>query len=311
MRSRLVVAVAGMVVLLVAAVAAGIALRTPEQPPALQALRADVEPSATISTGPSRASTPPATSPPVTLDTVTPTPKAAPTPAPVTAPPAATSTAVPTETTAPPPPPPAAAPVAAGGTTAGQATYYGAARPGGACMTLTIPDNRYTTAVGPAEFAGSAACGGYLEVTGARGTIIVKIDNLCPECAPGHLDLSDEAFAAIDDPGKGLVPITYRPVADPAVSGGLVLQVKDGSNPWWLGLHVDNAGNAIAAVDVATGDDPLQPMTRSEAGFFVRDSEPGPGPYTVRVTDVRGRTVTAAGITLTPGIPQPTGLRFY
>ena len=38
----------------------------------------------------------------------------------------------------------------------------------------------------------------------------------------------------LDDPVKGVVPVTYRTVRDPAVSGGIVVQVKDGSNPYWL-----------------------------------------------------------------------------
>jgi expansin (peptidoglycan-binding protein) len=177
-------------------------------------------------------------------------------------------------------------------------------------MTLTIPASRYTAAAGPALFDGGRACGSYVQVTGARGTILVKIDNLCPECPANHLDLSNEAFAAIDDPAKGKVPISFREVRNPSVAGGLVLQVKDGSSQWWLGLHVDNAGNALSKVEVADGAAAFRPLTRQSWGW-TQESNPGKGPFRVRVTDVYGQSVVVQGITLTPGTKQPTSSRLY
>lgn len=175
-------------------------------------------------------------------------------------------------------------------------------------MPLTFPADGYTAAAGPWLFDDGRGCGTWVEVSGARGTVLVKIDNLCPECEPGHLDLSTDAFAAVDDPVKGVVPIVSRVVRNPPVTGGLAFQVKDGSSPWWLGLHVDNVGNAVASVEVADGDGAFRPLTRQQWGWTL-ESSPGAGPYRVRVTDVHGQSAVATGITLSPGVLQSTTAR--
>lgn len=248
---------------------------------------AAASPSATTTPTPTRTPAP----------TSTPTPAPAPTPSP-TAAPEATPSAVPTASTT------------VGDPVTGVATFYTAAGPGGACMALTFPANGYTAAAGPALFDDGRACGSWVEVTGARGTVLVKIDNLCPECEPGHLDLSAEAFAAIDDPVKGVVPIVSRVVRNPPVDGGLAFKVKDGSSEWWLGLHVDNVGNAVASVEVADRDGVFRPLTRQFWGWTL-ESSPGAGPYRVRVTDVHGQSAVADGITLSPGELQPTTAPLY
>lgn len=191
------------------------------------------------------------------------------------------------------------------------ATFYAPAAPGGACMTLTVPASRYTAAVGPAEYRGSAACGSYLQVTGARGTILVKVDNLCPECPAGHIDLSDEAFAAIDAPAKGRVPVTYRTVQDPPVSGGIVVRVKEGSSRWWLALQIDNTGNALRTVEVSNNGGPWRSTKRSDNAFWVLDSDPGTGPFQVRITDVAGHVAALPSVTLNPGPLQRFDVRLY
>ena len=228
--------------------------------------------------------------------------------APAGAVPSATPKPSPHPTLTPAPKAPAV-PAAAGAGRHGIATMYGPARPGGACLTMTIPASRYTAAASPADFAGGAACGSYVRVSGARGTILVKIDNLCPECAAGHLDLSDEAFAAIDDPVKGQVPITFQAVRNPPVAGGIVVRVKDGSSQWWLGLRIDNTGNALASVEVADGAGPFHPLTRQSWGWTV--NTPGAGPFRVRVRDVYGQTAVLNRIVLAPDRDQPTSTRLY
>ncbi len=114
----------------------------------------------------------------------------------------------------------------------------------------TVPANRLTVAAGPDLYARGAACGGYLAVTSGSRTIRVKIDNQCPECGRGHIDLSDEAFAALAPLGRGLISITYRIVTNPPLSRGLSFVVKSGSSRYWLALLVDNAGNRLRSVEV-------------------------------------------------------------
>jgi hypothetical protein len=107
-------------------------------------------------------------------------------------------------------PGPAAVPPIPSTWTAGTITYYGKATTGGACLASSVPANKYTVALGPSEYAGEAACGTYVDIKGARGTIRAKVTTLCPECSRGHLDLTNEAFAALDALAKGQTSVTYR-----------------------------------------------------------------------------------------------------
>jgi expansin (peptidoglycan-binding protein) len=192
----------------------------------------------------------------------------------------------------------------------GQATHYGPASRGGNCMFPTIPASRFTVAAGPDLYAAGAACGGYVSITGPHRTILAKIDNKCPECKPGHLDLSDEAFAALAPLGKGLIPITYRLVTNPAVAGGLTFVVKSGSSRYWLGLLVDNAGNRLRSVEVQVGSRRLA-LSGTDYGYWLANGGAGSGPFTVRVTDVAGHRAVARNVRLALDQVQRTSVRLY
>jgi expansin (peptidoglycan-binding protein) len=198
----------------------------------------------------------------------------------------------------------------AGAVVHGQATHYGPASTGGNCMFPTVPASRFTVAAGPDLYAAGAACGGYVSITGPHRTILAKIDNKCPECKPSHLDLSDEAFAALAPLGKGLIPITYRLVTNPSVSGGLAFVVKSGSSRYWLGLLVDNAGNRLRSVEVQVGSR-WQALSRTDYGYWLANSGAGAGPFTVRVTDVAGHRAVARNVRLAPQQVQRTTVRLY
>jgi expansin (peptidoglycan-binding protein) len=193
----------------------------------------------------------------------------------------------------------------------GKATFYGSAGSGGNCSFPTEPADLLTTAAGPDLYAQAAGCGGYLDVTGARGTIRVKIDNKCPECEPGHLDLSTEAFRRLDDVSKGIIPITFRKVTDPPLDKALSFKVKEGSSQWWFALLVDNHGNPLKSVEVSTDGSSWKSLTRSDYNYWIADSGAGQGPFKVRVTDVRGHVAVASDIAIRPGEVQQTSTRLY
>ena len=71
----------------------------------------------------------------------------------------------------------------------GVATYYDATG-AGACSFDPTPGDLDVAAMNAPEFAGSAVCGECVAVTGPRGSVTVRIVDLCPECLAGHLDLS-------------------------------------------------------------------------------------------------------------------------
>jgi expansin (peptidoglycan-binding protein) len=203
-----------------------------------------------------------------------------------------------------------AAGTAKGAVVRGKATHYGPASNGGNCSYPTVPANKMTVAAGPDLYANGAGCGGYLDVTSGNRTIRVKIDNRCPECGPGHIDLTDEAFAALAPLVKGLIPITYRVVTNPKPAPALSFRVKEGSSRYWLGLLVDGTGNRLRSVEVRAGSS-WRSLQRTDYGYWLAPSGAGPGPLSVRVTDVAGHRATATGIRIAPGAVQRTGVRLY
>ncbi|MER7457615.1 expansin EXLX1 family cellulose-binding protein [Micromonospora sp. NPDC126480] len=202
------------------------------------------------------------------------------------------------------------APPAAGVPNKGKATFYDSKGAGGNCSYPAAPADRRYVALGPSEYAAGAACGGHLDVTGPKGTVRVLVMDQCPECPPGHIDLSREAFARIADPVQGVVPVTYRAVADPPLPGPLTFRIKEGSSRWWFAVLVADHGNPLRAVEVRQGGR-WRAADRQDYNYWVVPDGAGPGPYTIRVTDTRGHRVTAAGIRLAPGKVQRADVRMY
>ncbi|WP_422753127.1 expansin EXLX1 family cellulose-binding protein [Micromonospora sp. WMMD708] len=193
----------------------------------------------------------------------------------------------------------------------GKATFYDSKGAGGNCSYPAAPADRMYVALGPTEYSAGAACGGYLDVTGPRGTVRVLIMDQCPECAPGHVDLSREAFARIADPVQGIVSVSYRAAVDPPLSGPLTFRIKEGASQYWFAVLVAGHGNPLRAVEVRQGSGAWRTAARQDYNYWQIDSGAGPGPYAVRVTDVYGHRVTASGVTMSPGRVQRSTVKMY
>ena len=170
-------------------------------------------------------------------------------------------------------------------------------------------DGLYVALPAP-EYADAAGCGGYLEVNGPDGSVRVKVIDQCPECAAGHIDLSETAFARLAPLSAGLINVSYTPLADPALPGPVSIEVKQGSSQYWLALLADNTGNPLARVEVETSSGWLS-LARASYNYWITASGAGQGPFTVRLTDTQGHQVTVSGITLSPGAVQSTGTWMY
>ena len=201
---------------------------------------------------------------------------------------------------------------AAGAQTSGEATHYELASGGtGNCSYPSPPAGQLYVALSPSEYGGSAACGSYLQVSGPDGSVTVEVADQCPECQAGHIDLSEQAFAKIAPLSAGLVPVTYRTLADPPLPAPLSMLVKTGSSAYWLALLPINNGNPLATVAVSQGSGGWQELSRTTYGYWLASSGAGPGPFSVRLTDALGHQATVHGITISPGVVQPTGTSMY
>jgi expansin len=191
----------------------------------------------------------------------------------------------------------------------GRATYYLGDGSGNCSFDAGSTD--LFVALGPSEYAAGAACGSYLDVTGAKGTVRVKVTDQCPECEPGHLDLGRTAFARIGTLNDGIIPITYRTVRDPHLPGPITMQVKDGASVYWLAVRADNHGNALSTVELKTRSGAWSALQHTDYNYWIDPDGAGGGPFTFRLTDRYGHRVTVTGITLSPMKTQRTNMFMY
>jgi expansin (peptidoglycan-binding protein) len=199
-------------------------------------------------------------------------------------------------------------PVPGGDLRTGEGTYY-AATGAGNCSFAATPDNLMVAAMNHTDYANAQMCGAFVQVEGPRGEVVVRIVDRCPECAPGDIDLSREAFALIADPVDGRVPISWR-IVSPELAGPIVYHFKDGSNQWWTAVQIRNHRNPIATFEYMDAGGQFQAVPREMYNYFVNPSGMGPGPYTFRVTDIYGHTLTDSGIPLLDNAPASGGQQF-
>jgi expansin (peptidoglycan-binding protein) len=182
----------------------------------------------------------------------------------------------------------------------GQATYYFGADGSGNCSFDPIPGDLMVAAISHVDYSDpqpAAYCGAYVELTGPKGTIVVRVVDKCPDagCAAGHLDLSPEAFDKIADRALGRVPIAWR-VVSPGLSGPIAYHFKDGSNQWWTAVQIRNHRNPVAKLEYQDAQGQWVNVGRLDYNYFVEPAGMGPGPYTFRVTDSYGNTLVDSGI---------------
>ena len=194
---------------------------------------------------------------------------------------------------------------------AGEATHYVLSAGGGNCSYPRPPASQLFVALSPGEYDSAAACGSYVQVTGPDGSVTAEVIDQCPPCQAGHVDLSEQAFARIAPLAAGLVHVTYRTVADPPLPGPLSMLVKDGSSAYWLALLPIGAGNPVTSVRVSSASHGAQELSRASYGYWLAPSGMGAGPFTVAITDSEGHQATVTGVTLTPGVVQPTRTWMY
>lgn len=169
----------------------------------------------------------------------------------------------------------------------GVATYYDATGEG-ACSFDATPNDLDVAAIDMPQWNGSAPCGACAAVTGPKGSVTVRIVDLCPGCEKGHLDLSMEAFAKIADVSAGRVPISWQLVPC-AVSGPVEYRYKEGSSQYWTAIQVRNHRLPIASLEVQLGG-AWQTVARSDYNYFVDAAGVGTsGGFAVRVTASDGQ----------------------
>jgi len=164
-------------------------------------------------------------------------------------------------------------------------------------------------AMNTTDYQTSAACGAYVLVRAANGaSVTVRITNECPlPCAPGQLDLSQQAFAKLADLKVGRLAITWSLVS-PSNAGTMSIRYKTGSSPYWCGIQVIGHRNPVARLEVRKGNG-WQQLPRASFNYFISADGTGCG-GAIRVTDIYGQRLTVNGIAIKPNVAQPTQVQF-
>jgi expansin (peptidoglycan-binding protein) len=186
----------------------------------------------------------------------------------------------------------------------GKATFYDLGSGTGNCSYPSAPADDLFVALGPDQYSAGAACGTYLDVTGPKGKVRVKVIDSCPECGTGHLDLSRTAFKKIGAEVAGIIPITYKTVPAASAPGPISVRVKEGSSQYWLAVLIDNHVTQLKSVTVNG-----KTTHREDYNYWVIDGGAGSGPFKIKITDVYGGSTTVSGIKLSPGATQKTTAR--
>jgi expansin (peptidoglycan-binding protein) len=188
------------------------------------------------------------------------------------------------------------------------ATEYGAGDGDGACLygpaaTMMIAAMNYT------DYENSKACGDHILVRASNGaSITVLITNECPlPCAPGQLDLSQQAFAKLANPSAGRISVTWQ-LLSPSDSGNLSFRYKTGSSQYWCGIQVIGERNPVAELEVRSGSGWTQ-LSRTDYNYFLSANGTGCGGE-IRVTDIYGQRLTVSGISIEPNVVQATQAQF-
>ena len=190
----------------------------------------------------------------------------------------------------------------------GDATFYNATG-AGACMFDSSKTDLLVGAMNPFDYDGSQICGASVEVTGPKGTVVIRIVDLCPECGEGDIDLSPQAFSQIADTSLGRVPITWFVMAA-NVTGPILYHFMQASSRYWTAVQIRNSRYPIYSIEYLSPSGGWRNISRAEYNYFIVADGLGPGPYGFRATDIYGHVLTDSSVALTPGGDVPGQAQF-
>lgn len=190
----------------------------------------------------------------------------------------------------------------------GVATAYDAGSGTGACLYDPTTDPMIA-AMNVTDYESAQACGATVLIKAGNGkSITVRIVNECPgSCAPGQIDLSQQAFARLADLKVGRLPISWS-LQSPDTTAPISIRYKTGSSKWWCGIQVIGHRNPVALLEIRAGG-AWRRLSRADYNYFISADGTGCGGQ-IRVTDIYGEQLVISGIALSPNVAQRTTVQF-
>ncbi|MFJ6080076.1 expansin EXLX1 family cellulose-binding protein [Streptomyces sp. NPDC092369] len=201
---------------------------------------------------------------------------------------------------------PSAGRIRPGVTYQGLATNYDIGNGDGACSYGPSGDTM-TAAMNHSDYETAKACGAYVQVRSGGASVTVLINNECPECAPGQIDLSRQAFGKLAALSKGRISITWS-LLSPATSDTLSVRYKTGSSQYWCAVQPIGHRNPVARLEVRAGGS-WRELARTDYNYFLSENGSGCG-GALRITDIYGERLTVGALAVRPDVVQATGVQF-
>lgn len=182
----------------------------------------------------------------------------------------------------------------------GEATFYGIAGEGGNCaLPSPSPWDTMAGAMNHVDYRNSEICGACVMVTGSLDSALIRINDQCPECKEGDIDLTPNVFAQIHPVSLGRAPITWHFTPCP-VTGNVTLYYTPGSSINYTGLQVRNHRNPIRTIDILLDSIGWTNIPRKPYNRFIATTLPQP-PWVIRIHDVFGAEIIDSTVPMMDG----------
>jgi hypothetical protein len=212
-----------------------------------------------------------------------------------------------------------------GDTSPGKATFYGGNENGNACGYTDLPYVSFPfgfgAAAGGENFRGGLGCGACFEITceGPYGfnpsclcdagtpTVVVQVNDWCPECPDTHFDLNPNSMELITGDGLagtcGEISTQIRRV-NCDFQSNIKIRSKGGTSANWYALHVDDVAGYgdISTIRLRAAGSQYFDITCDKSGgpsFWICDIaavKPISAPLDVELTDSAGRILIGEAV---------------
>ena len=190
----------------------------------------------------------------------------------------------------------------------GDGTFYDsiAGTSSGNCGTPIAIDEYQYCALNNFQYNNSEACEACINVTGPKGSVLLRVVDRCPKCLSGDVDMHVRAFTEIADEIDGRVPISWQYVECP-LQNNIEIIFKEGSSMFHTEIQIRNLKHAIETLEYLNDDGIWIKPERKLYNFFVEDNGIS-SPMTLRTTSVLGEELVFENISFGNNTPLPNNL---
>ena len=141
-------------------------------------------------------------------------------------------------------------------------------------------------------------CGACLQVIGSKDTVIVRVEDRCPGCKFGGIDLSKTAFATVDDLAKGRAEVRWK-VVPCGYSKSMKLQVRKTFHDGSATIVLLNHNTPLKTLFIWNDSSWISVDREKDNCFYVRKKKDGF--VRLQMNDWYGNQVIVDSLSLIPG----------